>query len=316
MFDESDYSFTRYLSAKKSVDDRALNRYVWDKLRSNLAEKHTGKRLEILEVGAGIGTMFERSLEWGLFDTAHYMAIDAMSQNVSDAKARILGWAYNAGYAVENISETEFRLSGPGKDVALELECVDFFEFAQTAQPSSQWDMIMANAFMDLVDVRKTLPIILNLLRSNGVLYFTINFDGATIIDPKIDSNFDDLVERLYHQTMDERIIDGAKSGDSKTGRHLFEAAKRNNLEILEAGSSDWTVYAGKEGYREDEAYFLHFIIHTMYLALKDRPEIDHERFRNWIKKRHAQVEDGELVYIAHQLDFLFAKQDILKRQN
>ncbi|MGA8830385.1 MAG: hypothetical protein WB554_02150, partial [Desulfomonilaceae bacterium] len=83
-----------------------------------------------------------------------------------------------------------------------------------------------------------------------------------------------------------------------------------NGVEILESGSSDWTVFAGKDGYREDESYFLHFIVHTMYSALKERPELDRQRFNRWIKERHSQIEDGKLVYIAHQLDFLCRKAE------
>jgi hypothetical protein len=31
---------------------------------------------------------------------------------------------------------------------------------------------------------------------------------------------------------------------------------------------------------------------------------LDPVRFEAWIAERHAQIERGELVYIAHQLDF------------
>lgn len=308
MFDESSYSFTRYLSSKKSVDDRALNRLVWEELRSILLREKTGSTQAILEIGAGIGTMFERTLEWGLFNRAYYTAIDAMQENIEEAKARIPGWAYNAGYRVEEIEDYELKLSGSGMEVTLKLETTDFFEFATRRHPSSGWNLIVANAFLDLVDSEKTLPITLDLLNPNGLLYFTINFDGSTILEPAIDVEFDAFIEQLYHQTMDDRIIDRGQSGDSKTGRHFFAIAQKNNVEILESGSSDWTVFARKSGYREDEAYFLHFIIHTMYLALKDRPELDKPRFKAWIDTRHSQIETCRLVYIAHQLDFLCRK--------
>jgi hypothetical protein len=64
-------------------------------------------------------------------------------------------------------------------------------------------------------------------------------------------------------------------------------------------------VFAGPEGYPADEAYFLHFILHTIYTALAGHPQLDAERFATWITERHTQVEQGTLVYIAHQLDFL-----------
>src|SRR5712691_8440602 len=44
-----------------------------------------------------------------------------------------------------------------------------------------------------------------------------------------------------------------------------------------------------------------------VYPALPGRgaahPDLDAERFTAWIAQRHAQVEQGTLVYIAHQLD-------------
>jgi len=113
------------------------------------------------------------------------------------------------------------------------------------------------------------------------------------------------LVEQLYHETMDARVTNGRLSGDSRSGRHLFTQLRQNGVEIIAAGSSDWVVYAGSDGYVADEAYFLHFIIHTMYGALRDHPQLDAATFEAWITERHAQIERGELVYITHQMDFL-----------
>jgi hypothetical protein len=137
------------------------------------------------------------------------------------------------------------------------------------------------------------------------LLYFTINFDGATILEPAIDSHFDRFVEELYHRTMDERITNGKRSGDSHTGRHLFHQMKTASIHTLDAGSSDWVVIPHQGSYPADEGYFLHFIVNTMDGALKHHPAMNKERFERWIATRHAQIEAGELVYIAHQLDYL-----------
>jgi hypothetical protein len=73
----------------------------------------------------------------------------------------------------------------------------------------------------------------------------------------------------------------------------------------LDVGSSDWVIFPGPEGYQADEAYFLHFIIHTIDTALAGHPDLDTGRFNAWITQRHEQVEHRKLVYMAHQLDFL-----------
>ena len=57
------------------------------------------------------------------------------------------------------------------------------------------------------------------------------------------------------------------------------------------------------KSYPADDAYFLHFIVNTMYGALRGHPELNAPRFEAWIGKRHAQIERSELVYVAHQLD-------------
>src|SRR5262245_22138638 len=128
---------------------------------------------------------------------------------------------------------------------------------------------------MDLLDVPATLPQLTATLHPGALLYFTINFDGSTILEPTIDAYFDLLVERLYHRTMDERITEGKRSGDSHTGRHLFHQMKAANIQTLDAGSSDWVVIPHHGVYPADEGYFLHFIINTMYGALRNHPEID-----------------------------------------
>jgi hypothetical protein len=181
----------------------------------------------------------------------------------------------------------------------------DLFEFLAKAGPLSGVDLLLAHAFMDLVDIPSTLPQFSATLRPGALLYFTINFDGATILEPTIDRAFDAHIEEVYHRTMDERITNGKPSGDRYTGRHLFHNMKTAGIHTLDAGSSDWVVFPHHGIYPHDEAYFLHFIINTMYGALRDHPAIDALRFQEWISTRHSQVERGELVYIAHQLDYL-----------
>ena len=48
------FDFTRYLASKRTVDDRALNRQVWQTLADAVvAELPPDRPLRVLEVGAG-----------------------------------------------------------------------------------------------------------------------------------------------------------------------------------------------------------------------------------------------------------------------
>ena len=122
MTDTSAYNFTRYLSAKKTVDDRALNRTVWKRLVHALASYPVEDRLRVLEIGAGIGTMVERTLDWGLLAKATYLALDAEQSNISEASSRLPSWAAASGYTVENLGRNNISLKGRDQDVLVTLE--------------------------------------------------------------------------------------------------------------------------------------------------------------------------------------------------
>lgn len=301
----SDYPFARYLAAKKTVDDRALNKGVWETLKSAVGLKQGKADLTVLEIGSGIGTMVERSLEWGLIKSADYTALDAMAGNSAEAASRLPIWAAGNGYSVQTEPSGALRLFRGQQEVTVRLETADLFDFMANNRGRRHWDLLIANAFLDLVDIPSTLPELLALLTPGGLFYFTITFDGATILQPEIDPAFDDQIEALYHETMDQRIIGGRPSGDSRAGRHLFSHLRSMGVDLLAAGSSDWVVFAGPEGYPGDEEFFMHFIVHTIGSALQGHPELDNKKLSQWVQTRHNQIDDRTLVYIAHQLDFL-----------
>ena len=306
-----EYSFQRYLSSKKSVDDRALNGPVWQRLHGMIADSE--QPLRILEVGAGIGTMIERLVARETLGSAAYVAIDAEAANVAHALGRLTIWADQRGFQTHVGQGTNGHptlkivgdAAGNAVRLAIEFRTQDILELLADPTEIAQYDLLIAHAFLDLLDVERVLPKMAKLLTPEGAGYFTINFDGATILQPEIEAAYDAEIEALYHSTMDQRMIDGKPSGDSQTGRHLFGHLRASGYEIVEAGSSDWVVFAYADGYHEDEAYFLHFIVQTMHGALLDHPQINTEQFSRWITERHAQIERGDLVYVAHQLDFL-----------
>jgi len=299
------YSFTRYLSAKKSVDDRALNRYVWQSLVAALPRSTPEQPLHILEVGAGLGAMVERLVAGNMLTHATYTAIDMEPTLIAEARRRLPQWAAAQGLQVHQDSQEQLHVQWPGQDIRVAAEAIDLRRFVTREQGQRTWDLLIAQAFLDLVDVPTTLPALVSLLRPGGLLYCPITFDGGTVFQPQSDPEFDVAIEACYHQTMDQRLVAGTPSGDSCTGRHLFAHLQAAGAEVLAAGSSDWVVFAGPDGYAADEAYFLHCIIHTMHTALTGHPRLEPGRLAAWMAQRHAQVEQGTLVYIAHQLDVL-----------
>jgi hypothetical protein len=109
----------------------------------------------------------------------------------------------------------------------------------------------------------------------DGLFYCPITFDGGAVFQPEIALEFDAATETCDHQTMDQRLMAGAPSGDSCPGRHLFARLRATGVEVCAAGSSDWVVFADPNGYAADEAYFPHCIIHTVHAALAGHPGLD-----------------------------------------
>lgn len=297
------FSFTRYLEAKRSVDDRALNRGVWDSLRAELQRPVADLPLEVLEIGGGVGTMLTRLLESSVLTRANYRLVDIDPENVQRAPQYLAAWAAGAGWLMDVHSASELKLWQGKYEVRVTLETADVYGLER--HPSEGCDVLIANALMDLLDLSRAVPAVRDLVRPGGLLYLTINYDGQTIFEPVIQDELDETIHRLYNQTMDARLTNGQPSGDSRTGRHLFAALRQAGILPLAAGSSDWVVFAGPDGYPADEEYFLRFIVHTVEQALLGQPELDARALTKWVAARMGQIERGELVYIAHQIDIL-----------
>ena len=270
--------YARYLLAKRRLDDRSLNHQVWLALADYL---RGSSGCQILELGAGVGTMVERLQGAGLLTRAGYTLLDGDCNLLTLARE---------------------RLGDERQGTVLTYVAAAFQEFLQ--QASCQYDLIVAHSFLDLIDLPLLLPRLMALLKPGAAFYFTMNFDGGTILQPPVQPDLDEKIERLYHQTMDERQFHGAPAGDSQTGRHLPELLRQAGGAVTAAGSSDWVVFAGPEGYPDDEAYFLDCILDTMEMALRDRPELTAAELAAWLGQRRQQIASGELFYVAHQLDY------------
>lgn len=298
------YTFSRYLASKRNVDDRSLNTQVRQALAEVLSGWCAETPMSILEIGAGTGAMLVRLLDWGFLPSAEYTAIDLQEAYIAEAGRCLPEEAACSGYTVMHQGDRDYLLTKSSREYQIHLEAADLFDFLRRNKNHRRWDLVTAHAFLDLVDIPMLLPPLFQLMRPNSLFYFTLIFDGETILEPAIDQQLDDQVIRLYHETMDRRLVAGRPSGDSRSGRHMFAYLHEAGAQILAAGSSDWVVYPENRAYPADEAYFLHFIVDTIRGALLGNPELNAEEFKRWIETRNRQIEDGRLVYIAHQMDF------------
>jgi hypothetical protein len=270
-----DASFIRYLSAKKTVDDRALNRRVWEAMTGRVAPLSP----RVLELGGGIGTMVERAAADAALQPRSWTMVDGQASLVNEARRRLAGM----------------------RRFPVELVCADVLDFIRRV--SEPFDLVVANAFLDLFDPADIVPKLLPLAHPSGCFLFSITFDGLTALEPEVDPDLDRRVIDLYHRNMDERVVEGRPSGDSRCGRHLLTLLPRCGYRIVEAGASDWIVHPRDGGYPADEAWFLSCILGFFEESVAGRAGLDPGELERWLRVRRAQLAAGKLVLVAHQMD-------------
>lgn len=287
------YSTVRYLKAKAAVDDDALNGGVYDALAKGITGR--GDRpLRVIELGAGVGSTFRRLFKRGLLSSGEYVMVDLDSESLAEAS--------------QTADET---LGSSGRaELSVDFIAIDVVAYLQEqAEASRLADVIIGQALVDLLNVPEFLEAAASVLHPGGLLYLPITFDGGTVFEPTINTLLNARVIDSYHRTMDDRRTpSGLATGGTRAGRALLNETPSAGFEIAAAGSSDWVVYPQEGGYPEDVAYFLHHIINFVSEALSESSIAFSSGLEEWVAERHRQIEVGELIYIAHQLDVLARK--------
>lgn len=282
-------SFRAYLRAKRTVDDRAIDRRVFERLRRELRGR---ERLRVLDVGAGLGAMCHRLVEWeALPPRVEYTLVDREASTLVAAREELPGWARERGFDVADDGE---RLVCTRDEEHLSVEFVAGDALA--VAPAGECDLLVGQAFLDLVEP-DALPDLLTALDPGGLWYFPITYDGGTHFSPPHPD--DDAVERAYHDHMDARPKAGRRAG-----RSVYHALP-DSADLLAAAGSDWVVYPREGGYPAEEATFLRWVLDAVEGALREDDALAPAALDDWVETRREQVAAGDLVYVAHQLDLL-----------
>jgi len=290
-----------YLAAKKSIDDRALNRLVWTELCQTLPQTTAAKPTNIMEIGAGIGTMLARMVDWGLLTgPVTYLGTDCDGAHLRQARHYLAAWADGQGYSLHWSGDQCGLLVTARAKISLLLEQVSAEELARRTHTLGTLHLIIAHAVLDLINLAAVLPGLLAQLTPNGLAYLTCNFDGSTLFLPEYPGKVEQEILGRYHASMEARL-----TGASHTGRRLLHFLQRPGLELLAAGSSDWVVHARNEAYSADEALFLHAIIATVEQELTGKSGPAPAGLATWARTRHRQIEAGTLSLLVRNLDFL-----------
>jgi SAM-dependent methyltransferase len=276
-----EHANVRYLEAKRTVDDRALNRRVRDRLLEELPQKP-----EVVEFAAGTGVTVPRLIEWGV-DAFDYRGIERDAELVASARDRR---AAELATTFDGVRPTDggFRVG----------DATAAFRAGDALACEADADLVVAQAFADLVPLADLLDAIERSLAPAGLAYLPITFDGGTLFQP--DHPADDRIEAAYHDWI------ASKAGrDHRAGRHLLDRVRETNGELLAAGASDWIVRPVDGDYPADERYFLSTILDFVAEALENA---NVEGATDWLDCRRDQLAAGELTYVAHQYDLLYER--------
>ncbi|MCX8062467.1 MAG: hypothetical protein N3D16_07785 [Anaerolineales bacterium] len=299
-----DQTFIEYLHVKKSIDDRSLNRAVWDALVASMPPSSCDQPWQVLEIGSGIATMIQRLVDWDFLHYAHYVALDVSTTILGEGWHWLNNWAHQRGFEALRGDHT-LRIVDRDHEIWVDFVAEDLNGWLTTSSPEGVYDLLIAHAFLDLINLEETLPKVLCCLKKGGLFYFTINFDGLTVFEPPCEEALDEKILSLYHRTMEMRMVGGKLSAGAFSGRRLLRAVKQAGGELLRAGASDWVVHSVEGKYPPGEDRFLRFLLQMIEEALKCSSEIEESQLRAWIEYRKAQIERGDLILITHQLDLL-----------
>lgn len=293
-------NFQDYLVAKRSVDDRALDRRLLDRLCELLTARAQDREgpLRVLEVGPGVGTMVERLVEWNHLPAGEvqYTTVDLNPDNIAALRERLPAWAADRGLDVAE-SDDRLRFTGEGRTLTVEPAVAEGVRFVADADRS--WDLLVGMAVLDVVGL-DSLPGLLDGLAPGGLWYFPITFDGGTRFAPAHPA--DRAVEWAYHRHMDRK-----PGGDSRAGSHALSRLQgRGDATVLDVAGSDWAVRPVDGGYPGTERVLVDHVLDTVESAVGEitGPGFA-ETFAEWLSARREQAANGQLMYTTHQLDLL-----------
>jgi hypothetical protein len=293
--------YIRYLAVKRQIDDRSLSQSVWRTLRHRLRQATKMRPLDVIEMGGGIGTMFDRTLDWALAPHMQYTLVEANRAYLTECESRLKRLPY-----ISTGSKNLYCGQAPsGVSFVLEILCANIYAVIDDPTMFGQWDVVMAHAVMDLVNIPETLHGFQRLLRLGGLLYLTLNYDGLSCFLPQWETEFEAMLVSRYHLSMDNRIIEGRRSGSSRSGRQLILNLLSAKLPLIAVGNSDWIVLPQRGGYTRGEAFFLETIVQTIQRQLQQDSAVDQHKLAQWAKHRIAQIAAGELIFMARNLDIL-----------
>lgn len=255
-------------------------------------------------MGGGIGNTAKRiidALRSRRLQSLDYTLVDLEPNNLVAARRRLRAWAQSNGF---DVTSAESRLVMDGEvEITVDLVENDIFAFSEGR--SGSYDVIVAQAILDLLPLNSALRTLKSCGEEGSLWYFPLHYDGVTAFEPVVEPRLDAKIEQLYNESMSGP----GENGGALTGRRLLSRVRVEGAQLLDAGSSDWIVFSGREGYTDDERTLLKAMLGFVQNELSSHPSLDSNQFATWMDKRNHQLATNELVLLVHHVDVLAEQQ-------
>lgn len=271
----------RYLESKRTVDERSRSRRVAAELFDALPDAPT-----IGEAGCGAGAAVPWLVDAGL-RAGSYHGVELSSPLVAHARrtrpAELRYRGYDAVDTDTGGAVDEFRFGFEAGDALDRLQ-------------ARSHDLVIAQQFMDLVDLEAAVDALTAATDPGGLVYCPLTFDGVTLFQP--DHPADETVQRAYHEA-----IDADPDRDARAGRHLIDAFRARPGSLLAVDAADAVVHPRDGRYPGDERYFLGCLLGFVEESV---PPSSVPAVEDWLATRREQLAAGRLSYVGHRYDLLY----------
>ena len=301
--------YAKYLDSKEKIDRKSLNGEVLGKVKSHLG----GKRINALDFGTGTGSLIRILIDSNVIQSGEIIGTDVNKQILLQAPARFSKWASSRKYNLVEETPRDDELWRASLDLnerSLKLSLIqhDVNNISKDFK-KIEFDLVSGMSILDILDPSLGINSITKLIKSKGILYLLMNYDGGTIFEPTFKRAEEETIMNLYDKTMCRQLKNGGNTGGSYTGRRLFHLLIENKYDILGYGPSDWVIHPSGKGYPPAEGDFLKFILETIRSSLNSEGKTKRKVIEDWFDLRLKQLNENKLVYICHQMDIAGCKR-------
>lgn len=305
--DRMDISFREFLEAKYLLDERSFNQSVQSIF---LTELKSREKVAALDVGTGMGAMLQRLILSGSAPSLKLVGVDQDAELIKAAGSKILSLLKNQHYEVTQDGQSTIG-SKPARKIEVILDHCTHEKFFHR-HANDRFDIITANAFMDLIPLDTTVRLFGDHLAHNGLFYAAINYDAGTTLFPSYpDEQFEDELLQAYDASMEARMACNRRTGGAKSGRRLLSAMQNVGLDVIAYGSSDWNITPIRGKYLDQDKTCVFYLLELLRKEGERQPSLDSRKLSHWFETRLGLTQQNRLGIIVHQLDILAKKPKV-----